>query len=127
MKLAATFYDRVRAASEAAAERLDASGAEVAIVLGSGLGAVGERLEDSRSAPYATLPGFPETTVVGHPGRLIAGRLAGKKVLVLCGRVHGYEGPWEGAEAARFIAALQAETFAYWQSSDGTVAPTPSD
>lgn len=43
------------------------------------------------------------------------------------GRAHGYEGPWEGREAARFIAALQAETFAYWQSSDGTVAPTPSD
>jgi hypothetical protein len=37
------------------------------------------------------------------------------------GSAHGYEGPWEGPEAARFIAALQAETFAYWQSSDGTV------
>jgi hypothetical protein len=40
------------------------------------------------------------------------------------GRVHGYDGPWEGPKAARFIAALQAETFAYWQSEDGTAAET---
>ena len=39
------------------------------------------------------------------------------------GRQRGYEGPWEGAEAARFIASVQAETFAYWQSSNGTQAP----
>lgn len=37
------------------------------------------------------------------------------------GRSRGYEGLWEGAEAARFIRAVQAETFAFWQSSDGTV------
>ena len=41
------------------------------------------------------------------------------------GRQRGYEGPWVGPEAARFIAGVQAETFAYWQSSNGTEAPTP--
>ena len=39
------------------------------------------------------------------------------------GRQRGYEGPWQGPEAARFIADVQAETFAYWQSSNGTEAP----
>ena len=38
------------------------------------------------------------------------------------GRQRGYEGPWQGPEAARFIASVQAETFAYWQSKDGTEA-----
>lgn len=37
-------------------------------------------------------------------------------------RSRGYEGPWEGPEAARFIAAVQAETFAYWQSENGTMS-----
>ena len=39
------------------------------------------------------------------------------------GRQHGYRGLWEGPEAARFIAAVQAETFAYWQSRNGTEGP----
>jgi hypothetical protein len=38
------------------------------------------------------------------------------------GRNHGYQGPWEGPEAARFIAGLQAQVFAFWQSENGTVA-----
>lgn len=42
------------------------------------------------------------------------------------GRHRGYEGPWEGPEAARFIARVQAETFAFWQSSYETVVPEPA-
>jgi purine-nucleoside phosphorylase len=91
MKVAATFYDRIRVAAEAVAEPLDAAGAEVAVVLGSGLAAA-EKVQDCRSVLYASLPGFPETTVAGHPGRLMCGRWAGRKTLVFCGRVHGYEG-----------------------------------
>jgi purine-nucleoside phosphorylase len=64
----------------------------VAVVLGSGLAAAAERTSESRSVLYASLPGFPETTVAGHPGRLMCGRLAGRKALIFCGRVHGYEG-----------------------------------
>lgn len=92
MKIAASFYDRIRVASSAVAEQLDAAGSEVAVVLGSGLAAAAERMVDAESVPYASLPGFPETTVAGHPGRLICGRWAGHKALVFCGRVHGYEG-----------------------------------
>jgi purine-nucleoside phosphorylase len=92
MKVAATLYDRIRVASEAVAEHLDAGGAEVAVVLGSGLAAAADRASGARSVLYASLPGFPETTVAGHPGRLMCGRLAGRKALIFCGRVHGYEG-----------------------------------
>jgi len=42
-------------------------------------------------------------------------------------RSRGYEGPWEGPEAARFIRSVQAETFAWWQSQDGTERETPPD
>jgi purine-nucleoside phosphorylase len=92
MKVSSTLYDRIRVAAEAVAEHLDATGSEVAVVLGSGLAAAADRLTESRSLLYASLPGFPETTVAGHPGRLICGRWAGRKTLVFCGRVHGYEG-----------------------------------
>jgi purine-nucleoside phosphorylase len=61
-------------------------------VLGSGLAAAADQMTETRSLLYASLPGFPETTVAGHPGRLIGGLWAGRKALVFCGRVHGYEG-----------------------------------
>jgi purine-nucleoside phosphorylase len=92
MKVAATYYDRIRDAAAAVADHLEATDAEVAVVLGSGLAAAAQRIKDARSVPYASLPGFPETTVAGHPGRLVCGKLAGRKALFFCGRVHGYEG-----------------------------------
>jgi purine-nucleoside phosphorylase len=93
VRVAATFFDRIREAAEAAAEHLAADGSEVAVVLGSGLAAAAtSMLADAASTPYSLLPGFPTTTVAGHPGRLSCGTWAGRKTLVLCGRVHGYEG-----------------------------------
>jgi purine-nucleoside phosphorylase len=65
---------------------------EVAIVLGSGLGAFGERLHKPVTLRYEDIPRWPASRVVGHAGRLIAGTAKGKKVLVLLGRVHFYEG-----------------------------------
>lgn len=49
--------------------------------------------------------------------------LPGQGWWVGAARQHGYQGPWQGPEAARFIRGLQAETFAFWQSQSGTVAP----
>jgi purine-nucleoside phosphorylase len=63
-----------------------------AIILGSGLGGLAERLERSVSVPFAEVPGFPTATVVGHAGKLIAGSLAGRRVVALAGRFHMYEG-----------------------------------
>jgi purine-nucleoside phosphorylase len=125
MKLDQTFFDRVRGAAHAASEQLDIGTADVGVVLGSGLGGVADRLEAARSVPYASLPGFPETTVAGHPGRLVAGTVAGKTVLLLCGRVHGYEGysPCEIGFGVRVVAALGARTLIVTNASGG-VDPT---
>jgi purine-nucleoside phosphorylase len=65
---------------------------EVAVVLGSGLGAFADSLDDAVIAPYDTLPHWPQSRVVGHAGRLAVGYTAGKRVAALAGRVHVYEG-----------------------------------
>ena len=66
--------------------------ARVGIVLGSGLGRLGEALTDAVALPYADIPGFASATAPGHRGCLLAGRLAGQDVLCLQGRFHRYEG-----------------------------------
>lgn len=65
---------------------------EFAIVLGSGLGALKHEVEAIRTIDYKDIPNFPQTTVVGHGGKLIFGTLEGKKVLMMSGRFHYYEG-----------------------------------
>ncbi|MEJ8852969.1 xanthosine phosphorylase [Variovorax robiniae] len=64
----------------------------VAMVLGSGLGALAEQISDAVTFSYADLPGFPISTVHGHAGELVAGRLAGVPVVCMKGRSHFYEG-----------------------------------
>ena len=65
---------------------------EFAIVLGSGLGALKDEVEAIHTLEYHDIPNFPQTTVVGHGGKLIYGILEGKKVLMMSGRFHYYEG-----------------------------------
>jgi purine-nucleoside phosphorylase len=72
--------------------RLPETDSPVAVVLGSGLGAFADALTDARGLPFAELPGFPPATVPGHKGRMVYGKLAPTSVLVLQGRIHGYEG-----------------------------------
>ena len=67
-------------------------GAEVAIVLGSGLGDFGDGLGDPFTVPYADIPHWPASRIVGHAGKLVGGTLKGRRVLALSGRVHFYEG-----------------------------------
>lgn len=62
------------------------------IILGSGLGSLGEKLENSISINYKDIPHFPQSTVKGHESRLICGRLGNKEVLCMQGRFHLYEG-----------------------------------
>ncbi len=64
----------------------------IGIILGTGLGELGERISVDRDFPYQDIPGFPHSTVPGHAGRLVAGTLGGKEVLAMQGRVHFYEG-----------------------------------
>jgi purine-nucleoside phosphorylase len=65
---------------------------EYGIVLGSGLGGLVNEIIISTSLPYSTIPGFPVSTVKGHGGNLIFGKLGGKEVVALQGRFHFYEG-----------------------------------
>ncbi len=65
---------------------------DVAVILGTGLGAVAERLEVSRTIPYEEIPHFPESTAIGHRGALVCGTLADLNVAVMQGRYHYYEG-----------------------------------
>ena len=65
---------------------------EVGIILGSGLGALADRIENPTRIPYTEIPEFPQSTVEGHKGELIFGEISGKKVLAVNGRFHYYEG-----------------------------------
>lgn len=65
---------------------------ETAIILGSGLGALAGEITDSVSISYADIDGFPQSTVQGHGGKLIIGRLEDKEILCMQGRFHLYEG-----------------------------------
>lgn len=65
---------------------------DYAVVLGSGLGALIHEMDVEHSICYADIPNFPQTTVVGHGGKLLYGKLEGKNVLMMSGRFHYYEG-----------------------------------
>jgi purine-nucleoside phosphorylase len=65
---------------------------KVAVILGSGLGALADEIENPASIPYGDLPHWPVSTVSGHQGRLIVGHLEDQQVLVMQGRAHYYEG-----------------------------------
>jgi purine-nucleoside phosphorylase len=65
---------------------------EFGVVLGSGLSALADAVEEPDFIPFGEIPNFPVSSVVGHSGRLVIGRLEGRSVLVMQGRVHFYEG-----------------------------------
>lgn len=64
----------------------------IAVVLGSGLGAFADELTDSTDVPYSEIPGWPESTCIGHAGKLVFGKLDELDVAVMAGRSHLYEG-----------------------------------
>lgn len=65
---------------------------QIGMILGSGLGALADEIEDKVVIPYKGIPHFPVSTVAGHAGELVAGTLEGKQVLAMNGRFHYYEG-----------------------------------
>lgn len=86
-----TFPDYEKAAA-AAAEKLGDFRPEIAMVLGSGLGSMADLAEDPIIIPYGDIPGFQVSTAPGHAGRLVCGILSGKRVAIMQGRLHAYEG-----------------------------------
>lgn len=63
-----------------------------AIILGTGLGRLADEIKTEQIIPYSEIPNFPQSTVEGHSGRLLFGKLGGKDVLAMQGRFHFYEG-----------------------------------
>ena len=73
-------------------ERLGDRKPAVGIVLGSGLGPLAEQIEDAIIVPFGEIPHMKRSTATGHKGRFVCGKLGGKCVLAMQGRLHGYEG-----------------------------------
>ena len=85
--------DEMKRIDEAAAKVLAVCGkADIGVILGSGLGDYAEALEDAVKLPYSEIPGFPRSTVAGHAGMWCCGTLYGKRVVMMQGRFHYYEG-----------------------------------
>ena len=85
---------------------------DILMILGSGLGQFGERVEDPIVVPYPEIPHFRHSTAPGHKGRFVFGTLAGKWVAVMQGRVHLYEGytPEEAVYGVRVMKLLGVGT-----------------
>ena len=99
-------HQQVRQAAEAVAKRLSQK-PEIGLVLGSGLGPIADEIGDAVFVPYGEIPHFKTSTAPDHVGRFVCGKLAGKTVLCMQGRLHGYEG-YEPADIAFPVYVMQA-------------------
>ena len=93
----------------------------VMIVLGSGLGALADDVESAVRIPYAEIPGFAASTVPGHSGAFLIGKLYGVPVAVMQGRSHFYEGypPWQITLPVRVASTLGAQTMIISNAAGG--------
>ena len=87
-----TYFAGVRKAADYVRSQLPGFNPRVGIILGSGLAQAVPALEQATVIAYGDIPGFPRTTVAGHMGKLILGRLHGQSAVVMQGRFHYYEG-----------------------------------
>jgi purine-nucleoside phosphorylase len=84
-------FEQIQAAKKAIAGRWDGK-PTVGMILGTGLGGLAREIAAEATIPYPDLPGFPQSTVLGHAGELVCGRYSGKTVVAMSGRFHAYEG-----------------------------------
>ncbi len=94
---------------------------EVAMILGSGLGAYADELEGAHPIPYGQIPHMPLASVSGHPGNLVVGLAHGRRIVAMQGRIHLYEGrtPAEVAFGVRLMARLGARTLIVTNAAGG--------
>jgi len=120
-----TYFDEVKEAAAFLRDRILGSAGEpaplIGIVLGSGLGAVADAVREPAIIPYGEIPHFPQSTVVGHSGRIVAGRLGGVPVLIMQGRVHYYEGysPSQVTFPMRVLGALGLQAVVLTNAAGG--------
>jgi purine-nucleoside phosphorylase len=93
----------------------------VGIILGSGLGNLTAEMEVLQEIPYSDIPHFPVSTVEGHSGKLIFGKMEGKEVVVMAGRFHYYEGytPQQVVYPVRVMKLLGVETLMVSNAAGG--------
>lgn len=115
----------VEEAAGAVRKRLEGRAPTVAIVLGSGLGHLADEVQQAVRVPYTQIPGFPQPSVAGHRGELVAGTLEAMPVLVQSGRFHLYEGHSADVAAlpVRVYARLGVRTLIVTNAAGG-VRPT---
>lgn len=113
--------DPVAAATDAVRAKLGGRTPSIAIVLGSGLGHLADRIGDPVRIPYGAIPGFHVPTVVGHKGELVIGTLGGRSVIAQSGRFHAYEGHSAEVTAlpVRVFAALGVRTLILTNAAGG--------
>lgn len=94
---------------------------KIGVVLGSGLGAFADELADSVEIPYAGIPDWPASTAVGHPGKLVFGRIGETDVVVMAGRAHYYEGyrPEQVTFGVRTLARMGVRTMIFTNAAGG--------
>ncbi|WP_420869576.1 purine-nucleoside phosphorylase [Cohnella ginsengisoli] len=116
-------YPTIHIIEEAAAyiaERTDLR-PEIGLILGSGLGVIGDDMEQAVTIPYEDIPHFPVSTVEGHAGELVVGRLQGRPVALMRGRFHMYEGyePERTALPVRVMKMLGIKTLFVTNAAGG--------
>ena len=113
-------FEQVQAAAELVRGKIGAA-PQVGLILGSGLGAFGEKLAGATRIDYAEIPGFPRSHVVGHKGCLVIGERAGARCVAMQGRVHMYEGHSAATVAfpARVLIALGAKVLIVTNAAGG--------
>jgi purine-nucleoside phosphorylase len=112
---------RIDAAASDVRVRLGDRIPSIALVLGSGLGGFTARLDDAVVVPYGEIAHWPTPSVIGHAGQLVAGTVAGRRVLALSGRAHYYEGhPFSIVTfAARVLGRLGVKTLVVTNAAGG--------
>lgn len=120
-----THKQNVAASASKIKTLLGARQPKLAVILGSGLGGLGDRLTDVSKISYADLPGFPVLTVEGHAGELMAGKLNGVDIIALKGRKHFYEtdDPWPLKTLIRAIKAAGVDTLFISNAAGSVRAP----
>ena len=86
------YVEHIQEAAQWISDRIDRRSLDMGLVLGSGLGDMAAQVEDAIAIPYDRIPHFPVSTVEGHAGQFVIGKLEGKNVIVMQGRFHYYEG-----------------------------------
>ncbi len=115
-----TLFEQIEGTVEAIRNRVG-DAPQIGVILGTGLGGLGEKIEQAQAIPYDSVPHFPRATVEGHKGQLVFGRIGGKRVVVMEGRFHVYEGytAQQVTYPVRVMRALGAEVLIVSNAAGG--------